>query len=274
MRASDVIDAIREHLFKPKSHALLQQVRSTTSRMDNGRYADALVMSLWKSRGIWLAGIEVKVSRSDWMRELDNPHKADAIARYCDYWYVATPAGLVKPAELPAAWGLIEVNPDATKKRRARIASAATRASVTDAPDIGFLASILRNASEGQQNLLQSARAGGRAAAVAEIPTDVAALRDELQRKRDEVATLEAKTRQLEILLETIAKFERDAGLPPGTVRSNRWYGRITSGTEFRIAQQLGAMDPAVFRKLADDLQALRTKPLDDPAEPGASSAP
>jgi hypothetical protein len=55
-----------------------------------------------------LHGIEVKVSRSDWRTELKNPQKAEAVARYCDFWWVAAPKGVVPVAEVPAGWGLIE----------------------------------------------------------------------------------------------------------------------------------------------------------------------
>jgi hypothetical protein len=46
-------------------------------------------MSLWPSRGIELHGIEIKVSRNDWLKELGDPAKADEIARFCDRWWVA-----------------------------------------------------------------------------------------------------------------------------------------------------------------------------------------
>lgn len=54
-----------------------------------------------------LHGHEVKVQRSDWLRELRDPSKADAWRRYCDRWWLVTPHGVAKPEELPAGWGLI-----------------------------------------------------------------------------------------------------------------------------------------------------------------------
>ena len=34
-----------------------------------GRYADAIAMNLWPSRGLAVHGFEIKISRGDWQRE-------------------------------------------------------------------------------------------------------------------------------------------------------------------------------------------------------------
>ena len=70
------------------------------------RTVDALIMGLWQSRGMLLDGVEIKTQRSDWKRELKAPAKADAIARYCDRWWIHAATGVVAPGELPAGWGL------------------------------------------------------------------------------------------------------------------------------------------------------------------------
>jgi hypothetical protein len=75
----------------------------------SNRYADAVAVNLWPSRGHQIIGYEVKVSRADWLRELKQPEKAEeSVFRYCDRWYVVAAKGIVKPNELPAGWGLIE----------------------------------------------------------------------------------------------------------------------------------------------------------------------
>lgn len=72
------------------------------------RTADALVMGLWPSRGLHLHGVEVKTSRRDWLRERADPSKADAVARYCDRWWIlAGSVEIVDPSELPTGWGLL-----------------------------------------------------------------------------------------------------------------------------------------------------------------------
>lgn len=51
---------------------------------------------------------EVKISRSDWLRELACPEKAAVWGAYAHYmWLVAPTADIVRPGELPAGWGLM-----------------------------------------------------------------------------------------------------------------------------------------------------------------------
>lgn len=65
-------------------------------------------MNLWPSRGLELHGFEIKVSRSDWLRELKDPAKAESIVTYCDRWWIAVgDAEIVKDGELPPTWGLL-----------------------------------------------------------------------------------------------------------------------------------------------------------------------
>jgi hypothetical protein len=108
MNSGDVVAALRKH-YPADRYAFLEQVGNGTGYAVS-RHIDALVMSLWPSRGLDLTAIEIKVSRSDWKRELDNPRKAEEIACYCDFFCVAAPKGIVEPFSLPATWGLLEVS--------------------------------------------------------------------------------------------------------------------------------------------------------------------
>lgn len=105
MKAQDVIDLLRIKYPKEEGFVFLEQVANSNGYVR--RYADAIVMNVWRSR-FQIIGIEVKVSRSDWLSELKKPEKADLIHQYCDLWYVATPEGIIKPGELPAGWGHLE----------------------------------------------------------------------------------------------------------------------------------------------------------------------
>jgi hypothetical protein len=72
------------------------------------RYADAVAMNLFPSRGMEVEGFEIKVSRGDWLREKRDPAKADELARFCDrWWVVASGPDVVGIGELPPTWGLI-----------------------------------------------------------------------------------------------------------------------------------------------------------------------
>src|SRR5690606_35500940 len=69
--------------------------------MNCNRRADAIAMSLWPSRGLTLHGHEIKVARSDWLREIQDVSKAEAFAKHCHYWWIVAPKCTVKLEELP-----------------------------------------------------------------------------------------------------------------------------------------------------------------------------
>lgn len=85
----------------------------------NDTQCDLLAINTWASRGLMRVGHEVKVSRSDWLRELKKPGKADYWWQMCHRWYLVVPkphTAVVFPGELPEGWGLMEVS-DAGKVR-------------------------------------------------------------------------------------------------------------------------------------------------------------
>lgn len=73
------------------------------------RTADFIAVDLWPSSGIAIHGHEVKVSRSDWLREMRQPEKAFPFLYLVDYWWVVvSDSSIVKTnAELPSGWGLL-----------------------------------------------------------------------------------------------------------------------------------------------------------------------
>lgn len=78
----------------------------------NQRRIDALAINCWGGYGRqWrVHGLEIKVSRSDWLRELGNPHKHQTWHEVVDQFIVVAPAGVVLREELPEGWGLMETN--------------------------------------------------------------------------------------------------------------------------------------------------------------------
>lgn len=115
----DVTDAIRKALrarypsdgmrTSPRG-VLLEEVRNATG-FDATRSVDAIGFNFWPSDGLSVTGYEIKASRSDWLRELKDPEKAFAFARYCDFWWVvAGSEKVVADGELPPNWGLFILN--------------------------------------------------------------------------------------------------------------------------------------------------------------------
>lgn len=89
---------------------------SDSTGFQGRRRADAVAMGIWPSRGQTLIGFEFKEDRRDWLRERENPAKAEVIAAHCDCWYVvAGRDGIVKIDELPEPWGLYVANEERTK---------------------------------------------------------------------------------------------------------------------------------------------------------------
>jgi len=106
---TDEIQAALRAKYAPPEYAIFFEVRNGTGfARRTERYADAIAMNLYPSRGLEIIGFEIKASRADWLRELKNPDKAEEIGKFCDRWYVVVgDKDIVKPGELPAGWGLI-----------------------------------------------------------------------------------------------------------------------------------------------------------------------
>ena len=145
MKATEVKSAIRQK-FIGNEWAVFFEVADGTGT-NNKRYADAVAMNLWPSRGLELHGFEIKVSRSDWLSELKNPEKSAAIQQYCDRWWIITPAGIVKPGEMPPTWGQYEVS----EKGQIRQIIAAPKLEPKDV-NRNFMAALMRRAGEVDQS--------------------------------------------------------------------------------------------------------------------------
>lgn len=143
--------AVREALrkrYEPPAWALLEEVRDATG-YDAKRSADAIAMSLWPSRGLELHGFEIKSSRNDWVREHKSPDKAEAIAAYCDrWWLVVSDVDFVRDGELPATWGLLALGPKGLKTVRE---APQRKPKTMDRP---FLASLLRRAHDQMKTMV------------------------------------------------------------------------------------------------------------------------
>jgi hypothetical protein len=203
--AADIRAALRLH-FPNGSHAVLEEVRNGTGYRRTERYADALVCSCWPSRGLWLAGVEIKVSRSDWRKELEQPDKSAEIQKWCDYWWIAAPKGLVKDGELPVTWGLLEYDAKARAKSKIAIAVQAPKLDAL-ALSIEFVASVLRSATKLRDD-------------------EILAIRNESwQQARKELGELDeltTKLAQAESRIRLLEHYEKDAKLLRAEVRELR----------------------------------------------------
>lgn len=139
MKSSDVCRALAKTYCHPEWAILFEVPNATGAR--HSRIADAVAMSVWPSRGLHVHGMEIKVTRYDWLKnEKQNPAKAEEFYNRCDFFWVVTPEGIINDGELPPTWGHIIV----TEKLTTRIK---VHAPVNPAPkplDRSFLAALMR----------------------------------------------------------------------------------------------------------------------------------
>lgn len=155
MIAEDVKALLRAR-FGGDGAICMEEVGSGTGA-GAGRWADMVAMETWPSRGLVIHGIEVKVSKYDWLREKANPEKAEAVHRYCDFWWLAVAPGVVADvADVPAGWGVLEAREDLAGKRELKVLRAAERQErAKDVPRI-FVAAMLRSITRAADTRINS----------------------------------------------------------------------------------------------------------------------
>lgn len=117
MKTAEVQQRLRVHYCNENGSGeewvLIPEARAGAGFSGNSSQCDLLALHTWESRGLIVVGHEIKVSRGDWLKELKNPAKADWWWKLCHQWFLVVPkphGDIVKPGELPAGWGLLEVN--------------------------------------------------------------------------------------------------------------------------------------------------------------------
>lgn len=107
--AATIREALERHYRKPGDVRDGEILIPEVSAPGSTRRADLVRIGMWASRGTGIDVHEIKVSRADWLRELDEPAKAEAWWPYCNRFWVVAPVGIVQAAELPEGWGLLEL---------------------------------------------------------------------------------------------------------------------------------------------------------------------
>jgi hypothetical protein len=176
-----ILNALIAHYRKPGSDRS-GEILITEAAAPGGstRRADLVRIGMWASRGTGIDVHEIKISRSDWLRELDDPAKAEAWWPYCNRFWITAPPGIVRDGELPAGWGLMQ--PQARSRRFKVIVRAADKAPKLT---LALLIELLRRADNERLGEMDAIRERHRAdldkirreasqqKAVAEIPLDV-----------------------------------------------------------------------------------------------------
>jgi hypothetical protein len=178
--------------YPPPEWAMLEEVAPATG--GGTRYADGIAVNLWQSRGHAVHGFEIKVSRSDWLRELKQPAKAEPIYKHCDHWWIVAPRGVVKDGELPPTWGHLEL-------RETGLVQTASAPRLEPVPiSRAFFASLMRRGHEQLEQLASRKHHQALIDARAEMERTIAERVKYSTKRHDELAA-------------RVAKFEAETGL-------------------------------------------------------------
>lgn len=238
-------DLLRKRYPAPE-WALMEEVAPSTG--GGTRYADAVAVNLWQSRGHAIHGFEIKVSRSDWLRELKDPSKAEPVYRYCDHWWIVAPKGIVKAGELPPNWGLLEVR--AASLVQVEAAKRLEPVPITRA----FFASLMRRGHEQVTSLAERMQRQAVNEARAEVDQRV---QQEVERRTTYHRELEERV--VKFQQETGLEFSRYSGPPVRTIKLAQrlealqgWKGDRVLGTLDNLAKQLEKAAGDVRKAMAD----------------------
>ncbi|MGJ0508951.1 MAG: hypothetical protein ACR652_17860 [Methylocystis sp.] len=214
--AAESVRAALEKRYQAPEWSLLFEVGQGTGTA-GGRYADAVAMNLFPSRGLRVEGVEIKISRGDWLRELRDPAKSEPIQRFCDHWWIATTPEIVLPGELPPTWGLIELKGGCMRVK--------VNAPKLEPEPLGrpFLAAMLRRATEKADKELRRR--------VREETEAERARIDERVRREVEVRTNSHKNLQ-----RFVEEFEEASGL----LIDNGWRGGKEIGEAVKLVTEIG----------------------------------
>jgi hypothetical protein len=140
--AATIREALERHYRKPGAPRDGEILIPEVSAPGSNRRADLVRVGMWASRGTGIDVHEIKVSRGDWLRELDEPAKAEAWWPYCNRFWVVAPPGVARVSELPEGWGLLEL--PASGRRFKVVVKPATRTDVR--LTVPLLVELLRRA--------------------------------------------------------------------------------------------------------------------------------
>jgi hypothetical protein len=233
LTALQIDKALRDH-FAKNGYVCLSQVRNGTGfEKRQVRTADMLAISTWPSRGLFTEGIEVKVSTGDLARELANPAKAEEIAQYCTYWWIAGPDGIAEKTTLPDNWGLITVN----DKLKAKVSIAAKRMQPKPMDEL-FVCACLRSFVEShvaKSEVEEQVKAG-----IAEAVERVT------KRNKDRLKELE----------EAVAEFNEHSGINLLSDYGHKRYDLKDIGEAVKVLANLRDRNVMDLKRMREDLEA------------------
>jgi len=113
LTAEKIKEVLQAYLCEPKPsrYVFLEEVQ-----MVDGRIADALAIECYGA--CMRQGYEVKISRSDFRADINQPDKQQALMEMVHRFYYVTPDRMINKSEVPEGAGLIEIAPHRSENRR------------------------------------------------------------------------------------------------------------------------------------------------------------
>lgn len=232
MTTAELNDLLHAHFIRPEdrlSQAGAGAVYLTEVTAPGGnRRADAVHIGLWQSRGAGRIDVcELKTSRADFRRELDQPAKAEAWWPYSTTFSIVAPnTDIAPPEELPPGWGLLV--PKATGRRFQTVVKPAERQPTLT---LDLLVTLLKCTETTRTNALQALRSALAAQAYQ---------REQERERERETRTLNPHTKQR---LEILDLLEEILGERLG---SETWMNRLSATDAAETLRALAAGQKAL----------------------------
>ncbi|MBU2177548.1 MAG: hypothetical protein KJ556_20850, partial [Gammaproteobacteria bacterium] len=107
-KAEDLVTLIRKK-YKTDANGynpcvVLEQVPDGTG-MYQSRWIDVAVFQMWASKGLTRTAFEIKVSRSDFLSEIQSPQKHAWCRESFHYFFFVAPKDIIQVEELPDGVG-------------------------------------------------------------------------------------------------------------------------------------------------------------------------
>ena len=108
---ADIRVCLRNRFSDHRRYVYAEEVGNATG-LEQKRRLDAVVVDVYKSNGYTIEGIEIKVSKADLMRELQDASKHNVFFGSLDYYSLATTHEVLQKVDkevIPPHWGIYEV---------------------------------------------------------------------------------------------------------------------------------------------------------------------
>lgn len=191
MTANDVRKALRNRFNDNRKYAVIEEVGLSTG--GGTRRIDMVVFDCYSSDGFRVDGIEIKVSKSDLRRELEDPAKHAVFFGCIDFFTLACPKEVTEGMMnvIPPKWGILQVNEDGSTKYIRR--PLAQNDNINKTLPRGFVASSIRAVVAQQPSTieLQEAYNQGRKDAEEGYKRQVEYQHDYVRKQYDRLQTLD-----------------------------------------------------------------------------------